>query len=380
MNIYSESIFNFSVKVIYLNEISVLHLPTLVGGNASFLSLGEKSNGIDSFVITIFDVNKLNLPIYDLSLHHKSKLFFTINILIFYILKIRKFDIIHYNFGMTLTATDSSLLFRFRMNIELLILKLLRKKIVVTFQGSDARQANYCKENYEFTYFNHSYFQDRNSKKEDNNKRKKIAIFDKYADLMYTTNPDLKNVLPNRTIFRPYTKLNFRLIKPVYMEYKTVRPFVIIHAPSRRHIKGTDIVEAAIKKLKNEGFLIDFLLIENMDNASAIDTYKKADLVIDQLYVGWYGGVAVEAMALGKPVMCYIRETDLKHIPKLMRNEMPIINTNPNTFYYDLKYTLENKINLKNLAHKSRKYIEKWHDNDRIAENIIKDYKTVLKG
>lgn len=359
--------------------IRVIHLPKFVGNNSYFLSLSEKklifskTLSIDSR--TIYSTYKADFQSYS-----KYKVIKYFNTLILYLLILMKYNIIHFNYGMTLTATHSSLFFRFRMNFELSILKLLRKKIVVTFQGSDARQADYCKENYKYTYFNHPYFKKRYNKKEDINKRYKIAIFDKYADLIYTTNPDLKNVLPDRTIFRPYTKLDFRLIKPVYKEYNTVRPIVIVHAPSRRYIKGTEIIETAIRQLIIEGFLIDFQLIENMVNSRAFEIYKKADLVIDQLYVGWYGGFSVEAMALGKPVMCYIRQSDLKHIPSAMKKEMPIIKTNPVTFYSDLKYILLNRDRLKKISINSRNYIQKWHDNDKIAKVIVKDYKTIMKG
>lgn len=357
--------------------LRVIHLPKFVGNNSYFLSLAEKkiitSKTLNLNKATIFTSIKADYQIYSKYISLKY-----LKIIFMYLFLIFKFNIFHFNYGMTLSATESLFLFRFRMNFELFLLKLLRKKIVVTFQGSDARQADYCKENYEFTYFNHPFYS--NFETLDEKKRIKISIFDRFADLIYTTNPDLKNVLPDRTVFRPYTKLDFRSIIPVYMKYNIEKPTVIIHAPSRRHIKGTDIIKDAIKKLKDEGFLIDFQLIENTNNAEAFESYKKADLVIDQLYVGWYGGFAVEAMALGKPVMCYIRDSDLKHIPALMKKEMPIINTNPNTFYTDLKDTLQIKNRLPELALKSRKYIEKWHDIDKIAKKTVEDYKTILKG
>ena len=114
------------------------------------------------------------------------------------------------------------------MHLELLLLKLFRKKIVVTFQGSDARQSDYCKENYEFTYFNHPYYTDQPNF--DKQKRQKIAIFNKYADLIYTTNPDLMNILPKRSKFRPYTKLDFRYITPAYSELSSGETIRIIYA------------------------------------------------------------------------------------------------------------------------------------------------------
>ena len=67
---------------------------------------------------------------------------------------------------------------------------------------------------------------------------------------------------------------------------------------------------------------------KKLSNKEARKRYETADILIDQLLAGWYGGLAVELMALGKPVICYIREDDLKYIPKEMRDELPIINAN----------------------------------------------------
>jgi hypothetical protein len=62
-----------------------------------------------------------------------------------------------------------------------------------------------------------------------------------------------------------------------------------------------------------------------MSNEAARRIYEKADLLVDQLLAGWYGGVAVEFMALGKPVVCYLRESDLRFLPEAMRRQIPII-------------------------------------------------------
>lgn len=360
-------------------ELKVIHLPAPTGNNALFLNKAEK-NKIISHVL-IYESYKNNVDIHQADYVIKTRHNFLIMIIVvgFTFLKlIRKYNLFHYNNGMTLTATHNSFLFRLRMHVELSILKITKKKIFVTFQGSDSRQADYCKKNYKITYFNNKYY--NSAKFLDKNKRKKIEIFNKYADVIYTINPDLINVLPKRTKFRPYTKLDYRNIKPVYSKYDNEDKIIICHAPTSRHIKGTDIIIKAINALKQEGFLIDFHLIENLSNDLAMGFYEKSHLVIDQLYIGWYGGLAVESMALGKPVMCYIRQSDLVHIPNQMKIDLPIITTEPKTFYDDLKKTIINKKELMRIALKSRKYIENWHDINLIANDIINDYNHILGG
>ena len=35
---------------------------------------------------------------------------------------------------------------------------------------------------------------------------------------------------------------------------------------------------------------------------------RESDVVIDQILMGTYARLAIESMALGKPVICYLRE------------------------------------------------------------------------
>jgi len=119
----------------------------------------------------------------------------------------------------------------------------------------------------------------------------------------------------------------------------------------------------------------EFVLVEGLPNSEARKLYERATLLIDQLYAGWYGGLAVELMALGKPVMCYIRETDLIYIPEEMKKDLPIINVRPDTLYSTLQeWLVERRDELPSLGLKSRAFVEKWHDPLKIAGQLRNDY------
>jgi glycosyltransferase involved in cell wall biosynthesis len=103
--------------------------------------------------------------------------------------------------------------------------------------------------------------------------------------------------------------------------------------------------------------------------------YQRADLIVDQLLAGWYGGFAVEAMALGKPVICYIREEDLKFVPARMAEELPLINAKPDSVYLVLKDWLSaRKKDLPRQGTLSRQFVERWHDPEIIARDVASDY------
>ena len=73
---------------------------------------------------------------------------------------------------------------------------------------------------------------------------------------------------------------------------------VILHAPSSRQRKGTEHVVAAVR-----GAPADLEIVEGLHHDEARRRYAHADIVVDQLNAGWYGLFAIEAMALGKPVV-----------------------------------------------------------------------------
>ena len=348
----------------------ILHLPSSVGSNSYNLAIGEKKNGAESRVLiqnpTIYS-NKADIVL----LPAKNKYINFVRWIKFCIFNRRKYDVFHYNFGSTLFNTHNQALF----GLDLRWFKRRKKVIAVTYQGSDARQANYCVKHYETSHYTKEDAIDQ--KAIDEEKIFRIAFFEKNADLIYATNPDLLNMLPERAKFRPYTKLQPEEWVPCFSDY-TKKRISILHAPSNPKVKGTEYVNKAIEQLQNEGYEIEYMLLQNIPNSEVIEYYQKADLVIDQLLVGWYGGFAVECMALGKPVMCYIRESDMKYIPQEMNAEMPIIRVTKETLYQQLKYTLDNKEDLAEIARKSRQYVEKWHDPKKIAKDLLADYKCIF--
>jgi glycosyltransferase involved in cell wall biosynthesis len=152
-----------------------------------------------------------------------------------------------------------------------------------------------------------------------------------------------------------------------------------LHAPSHRNAKGTHYIIDAVNRLKDEGILFDFILVEGRSNADARLLYEQADLVIDQLLAGWYGGLAVEVMALGKPVISYLRRSDLVFIPPEMREELPIIEADPFSIYSVLREWLTVRLgDLMERGARSREYVERWHDPARIARQMKADYDRIL--
>lgn len=356
--------------------MKVLHLPSRVGGNAWALSRAEREWGIESDVLFLDGASLFqqpsDIPADNLMSGNRLQRFF--RIAKFYKEACKAYDVLHFNWGSTpLSWPDSPW-----PPFELSWLKRMGATIAVTYQGTDARQEDYCLRHYEITHAS-AYDEEelKRCERVSARKRSHIATFEKHADIIYTTNPDLMNVLPNRARFRPYTKCDIAQIEPYGLEPHD-GPLRLVHAPTDRAKKGTTHLLEAVERLKTEGYAVELLLVEGLTNDEALRLYRQADVVIDQLLIGWYGGFAVECMAMGKPVMCYLREGDLRHIPEAMREEMPIINASPYTVYEKLRKVLDGELKLKALVGASRSYVENWHDCKKNARRVIEDYNEAL--
>lgn len=148
---------------------------------------------------------------------------------------------------------------------------------------------------------------------------------------------------------------------------------LIVHAPTHVNVKGTPYVLQAIERLK-QSYSFDFHLIHGMAHHEAKKWYEQADLIIDQLHIGSYGLFAVEAMALGKPVICYISDYMADHYPK----NLPIISANPETIFDTLENLLKNQDRLAELGKKGRIYVEQQHDVNKNSQQLLKLYQTML--
>ena len=121
-------------------------------------------------------------------------------------------------------------------------------------------------------------------------------------------------------------------------------------------------------------------MVEGLPNNATRKVYEQAVVLIYQLYAGWYGGLTVELMALGRPVISYIRESDLGFIPEKMRQDLPVINATAEILYDVLKRWLNDRMGLIELRKRSRSFVENWHGPLVIAAKLKKDYAEILSN
>ncbi len=145
---------------------------------------------------------------------------------------------------------------------------------------------------------------------------------------------------------------------------------VVLHAPSSRRRKGTEHVIAAC-----DGLDVELRLVEGLHHDEAFALYRDADIVVDQLNSGWYGLLAIECMALGKPVVGLLREEGVAHTREALGVDVPIVSASAET----LRNRLEELVaagpeGRRRLGAASRAYAEQVHDIERITDRLLDLY------
>jgi glycosyltransferase involved in cell wall biosynthesis len=179
-----------------------------------------------------------------------------------------------------------------------------------------------------------------------------------------------------KEVFPDYYHLNQRILsdsyEPAFPAINNKKP-LIIHSPTSPQIKGTEFILNAIHNLKLKHDF-DFTLVQNMPRHAALDLMQQCDIYVDQLIVGGHGLAACEAMAFGKPVICFIKDSLLKEYPK----ELPIVNTNPDNITEVLEKLILDATMRNEIGKKSRAYIDKYHSEKYLAGEMIKIYEQVI--
>jgi glycosyltransferase involved in cell wall biosynthesis len=144
---------------------------------------------------------------------------------------------------------------------------------------------------------------------------------------------------------------------------------VVLHAPSSRHRKGTEHVIAAC-----EGLDVELDIVEGLRHDEARRHYERADIVVDQLNAGWYGIFALEAMALAKPVLSYLRDEAVQETERAAGVRVPIVRVTKETLRDRIAGLAASPEERRRVGASSRAYVEQVHDADKGADRLIAIY------
>jgi glycosyltransferase involved in cell wall biosynthesis len=161
--------------------------------------------------------------------------------------------------------------------------------------------------------------------------------------------------------------LDLRRYEPVPPSDRA-RPLVV-HAPSSRVRKGTEHVVAACRELD-----VELEVVEGLPHHEARRRYERADIVVDQLNAGWYGLFAIEAMALGKPVVTFLHDEAVHRTEEAFDVRVPIVSATKDALAERLRPLVDSTEERRRIGAEGRAYVERVHDVDRVADRLLDIY------
>lgn len=147
---------------------------------------------------------------------------------------------------------------------------------------------------------------------------------------------------------------------------------VIIHAPTNREFKGSAYIEKAIADLKQTQSFT-YHAVEKMSHQQAMQMYLEADIIVDQILCGTYGMLSVEAMAMGKVVVAYVKEDVKAKFP----GDLPIVIANPDTIRDVLHDLLNSPWRRNRIGKAGRRYVERYHAVEKVIPKLLDIYSKI---
>lgn len=179
-----------------------------------------------------------------------------------------------------------------------------------------------------------------------------------------------------RDLFPRVYQLEQRLIleeyEPVYPDQNRRAPRVL-HIPSAPVAKGTSAVLKAVEALRSRCDFDFLLTAPGTPRSQVLVWMAEADIILDQFVLGDRGILSLEAMALGKPVVCYLKPSLTSAYPP----DLPIINATQDTLATVLEPVLRSGALRSELGRRGRSFMEQHHDARRVIPELIEIYREV---
>jgi hypothetical protein len=209
------------------------------------------------------------------------------------------YDVYIFSFGRTLLP----------LGIDLLVLRLLRKKVISNLaHGSEARPP-FVNGSYQTVEINQAIIEGLVKR------TKKIARLVswhfRYASIIigapFSTSQNARNKYINHFAlgipFNGYSGI-FSSQGDVNRGSEESNVIRILHSPSNLAVKGSKVIINAVEGLKKKGHRIELVLIHDRPVSSVLAEIKKCDFVVDQIYSDTpMAGFATEAAWYGKPAV-----------------------------------------------------------------------------
>ncbi|MGR4009499.1 glycosyltransferase [Leucobacter sp. 1207-22] len=148
---------------------------------------------------------------------------------------------------------------------------------------------------------------------------------------------------------------------------------VVLHAPSKAHIKGTHLVEPLLQRLHVAG-LIEYRQVQGIPAAEMPAHVKQADIVVEQFRIGCYSRAAVEGLAAGRVVVGHVHDQVREHVREVTGRTLPIVEATPETLEEVLHDMMTNRERFQEVAAAGPRFASEIHDGRFSAQVLARAF------
>ncbi len=201
----------------------------------------------------------------------------------------------------------------------------------------------------------------------------KIEEFREQGGLVFVSTPDLLDDVPGAILLPVVVDVDAWAPADTSAVLERDVP-VVMHAPSRASLKGSQFVAEALAPLVAEG-LVDYRHLEGVAPADMPARLHEADILVDQMTLGIYGVAAVEGMAAGRVVVSHVDDIVRERAAVLAGAPLPIVEATPDTLEETLRRLIADRDEGRTIAAQGLAFARELHDGRRSAEVLAQHLK-----
>ncbi|HTY35545.1 MAG TPA: hypothetical protein VMH23_00440 [Bacteroidota bacterium] len=161
-------------------------------------------------------------------------------------------------------------------------------------------------------------------------------------------------------------------VTPFVMRESENERLRIVHSPTNRSMKGTDLILPVIDEVRKVRD-IEFVLIENLPHDEVLRMKSTCDIAIEQ--VGNLGGTgygrnSLETLALGIPTITEMTPDYVAWLP-----ENPFVLADPKTLYTTLLDVIDSADLRSERRMLGRRWVEKYHSYESVHSRLMELYR-----
>ncbi|WP_194908919.1 hypothetical protein [Catenulispora rubra] len=274
---------------------------------------------------------------------------------------VRGFDVFHLQYGRGLLDAKEPVLPELW---DLPLLRSLGKRVYMHWHGSDVRLPSVHAEREPDSYL-------AGAAVDEDAILARVSVARRFCDAMFVSTAGLPDYVPDAEL------VPLALDVAAWHTPRGAEPAVpvVVHMPSRRATKGSDLVDAALRPLHDEGVIV-YRPLSGLTRDQVKAEFAKADLVVDSLTIGDHGVVSCEAMASGAIAIAHIhdRVRAREAMPGAPVSEVPIVEATGATLGDVVRKLAADPVERARLRAEGLTWVTQRHDSKVVAAQLLAAY------